>query len=272
MTDQRPIPILLYHSIDVDRPKTYSRWVVTPACFEAHLALLQDEGFVPIAVGTFASARASGQSLPANSVMITFDDGLADFLVYAMPILAKFGFPATLYVTSGHVGKTACWLSHLGQGDRPMLTWREIADLANAGVEIGAHSVSHLQLDLLGRREARQEILGSRDAIEDAIGRPVHSFAYPHGYSTHLIRQMVSQAGFLAACGVRHALSSSREDPYQLSRIIMEQSMTLSTIARFLAGTGLPIAPATCPPAVFGWRQIRRVRQVFDNRSPPLAS
>jgi hypothetical protein len=50
----------------------------------------------------------------------------------------------------------------------------------------------------------------------------------------------------------------------------MEQSMTLSTIARFLAGTGLPIAPATCPPAVFGWRQIRRVRQVFRQPFPSL--
>jgi peptidoglycan/xylan/chitin deacetylase (PgdA/CDA1 family) len=272
MIEQHPIPILLYHSIDADRPKPYGRWVVTPACFEAHLALLQKEGFSPMTVEALASAKASGKSLPAKSVVITFDDGLADFLLNAMPILAKFGFPATLYVTSGHVGSTAEWLAHLGQGDRPMLTWRQIADLANAGIEIGAHSVSHPQLDLIGIEEARRQIIGSRDAIEDMIGRPVRSFAYPHGYSTRATRQMVSDAGLRAACGVRHALSSSREDPFQLSRIIMEQSMTPSTMKRFLSGSGLPIAPGTCPPKVFGWRQVRRARQVFEKRSLSLAS
>lgn len=271
MTDPTTIPILLYHSIDSHRPKAYSRWVVTPACFESHLALIRDEGYQPITVETLAAAKASGRTVPPKCVIITFDDGLADFLLNAMPILSRFGFPASLYVTSGYVGGMARWLAHLGQGDRPMLSWPQISTLADAGIEIGAHSVSHPQLDLVERHKARREIVESREAIEDAIGRPVRSFAYPHGYSTRATRQMVSEAGFLAACGVRNALSSSREDPFQLSRVIMEQSMAPATIARILAGSGLPVAPAACRPAVFGWRQVRRARQVFAKRSMGVA-
>lgn len=257
------IPILLYHSIAWERPDGYGRWVVTPARFEEHLSTIRDEGFRPITVEAFALARASGERLPARTVIITFDDGLADFLHGAMPILSRFGFPATLYVTSGYVGGSARWLSDLGQGDRAMLTWRQIASLAEAGIEIGAHSISHPQLDLLGRERTLSEVVGSRKAIERAIRRPVRTFAYPHGYATDMTKRIVADAGFLAACGVRHAFSSSREDPLQLSRIIIDQSMGASEISQFLAGKGLAVASAAFRPAVFGWRQARRVKQLF---------
>lgn len=264
------IPILLYHSVDHARSKKYARWVVTPACFEAHLRLIRDGGFTPITVQAFALAKAAGETLPQKSVIITFDDGLADFQEHAMPILARFDFPATLFVTSGYVGGTARWLANLGEGSRPMLSWKEIAALADAGIEIGAHSITHPQLDLIGRDQAVREINGSRDAIEAAIGRSVSSFAYPHGYSNPVTRRLVSEAGFKAACGVRHALSSSREDPHRLSRIIIEQSTTLETFLAFLSGKGLPVAPAICRPAVFGWRQVRRLKQVIEGAPPQV--
>ena len=257
------LPILLYHSVDWERPDGYGRWVVTPARFEAHLSAVRDEGFLPITVEAFAMARASGERLPARTVIITFDDGLVDFLYGAMPILSRFGFPATLYVTSGYVGGSARWLADLGQGDRLMLSWKQIASLAEAGIEIGAHSISHPQLDLLGRERTLSEIVGSRKAIEAAIGRPVRTFAYPHGYATGMTKRIVEDAGFLAACGVRHAFSSSREDRFRLSRIIVDQSMGAREISQFLAGKGLPVAPAAFRPAVFGWRQARRVKQLL---------
>lgn len=259
------IPILLYHSVDRERSGGYGRWVVTPACFETHLSVIRDDGFLPTTVEAFARSRTSGGRLPARTVIITFDDGLADFLHGAMPILSRFGFPATLYVTSGYVGGSARWLAGLGQGDRPMLTWKQIASLAEAGIEIGAHSISHPQLDLLGRERTLSEIVGCRKAIEGAIGRPVRTFAYPHGYATAMTKRIVADTGFLAACGVRHAFSSSREDPFQLSRIIVDQSMGAREISQLLAGNGLPVAPAPFRPAVFGWRQARRVKQLFES-------
>nr|CAD6405344.1 polysaccharide deacetylase family protein [Rhizobium sp. Q54] len=266
-----PIPILLYHSIDRNPGAAYSRWVVTPERFETHLALIHHGGFKPITVEAFATAKASGEALPERTVIISFDDGLADFLRFAMPALSKFGFPATLFVTSGYVGGRAGWLAGLNEGDRQMLTWPQVAGLAEAGIEIGAHSVSHRQLDLIGKAQARQEIHGSRKAIEDAIGRAVRTFAYPHGYTNRSTTKIVSEAGFIAACGVRHAFSSAQEDPFRLSRIIIEQSMTSEQFTRLLAGVGLPIAPAVFHPAVFGWRQFRRARLFLETTNKALA-
>jgi O-antigen biosynthesis protein len=261
MTDA--LPILLYHSIGWERPGEYARWVVTPARFETHLSVICDEGFTPMTVEAFVTARITGTAIPERTVIITFDDGLVDFLTGAMPILSRFGFPVTLYVTSGYVGGSAGWLADLGQGARPMMSWRQIASLAEAGIEIGAHSVSHPQLDILGRERAVEEIAGSRRAIEDALGRPVRTFAYPHGYSTVATRQITAEAGFLAACSVRHAFSSRREDRFSLSRIIVEESMGAAEISGFLAGKGLAVAPTAFRPAIFGWRQARRIKQLM---------
>ena len=87
--------------------------------------------------------------------------------------------PSTLYVVSGCVGSTSRWLGTEGESQRSMLSWRQLRELDRAGVEIGAHSHSHPQLDTLPSTEAWSEILLSKCQIEDHLGHRVESFAYP---------------------------------------------------------------------------------------------
>lgn len=256
-----PVPILLYHSVDSECSAAYRPWMVTPQRFEQQMAYLADNGYRPVDASTLSSWHAAGIPPGPETVLITFDDGLRDFVSGALPILRRFDFPATLFVVSGHVGGTSRWLSSLGEGDRPMLTWTELRELGEQGVECGAHTSSHPQLDLLSSAAAADEIARSKRVLEDGLGRAVDAFAYPHGYATAAIRQAVKDIGFTSAFRVRNALSSPHEDRFALSRITMGEEMDDSDMARLLSGRSLPIAPAPDRLAALGWRLVRRLNQ-----------
>ena len=109
----------------------------------------------------------------------------------------------TLYVPTAYVGGRSGWLREEGEHDRPMLSWSALKDVAAAGVEIGGHSHSHAQLDLLSTAAVRAEITACKAELEDGLGRSVRSFAYPFGYSRKAVRSALAAAGFDHACSVR---------------------------------------------------------------------
>jgi len=256
----RRLPILMYHSVGVTSSDTYRRWVVTPDRFARHVDFLAGHNYQPILVSTLASLIASRAALPPRPVVITFDDGLRDFLTGAMPILQRHSFFATLFVVTGYVGSTSRWLHPLGEGMRRMLSWKELREVSACGIECGAHTNSHRQLDILPPADAFEEILSSKSILEDRLGRPVEAFAYPHGYASRATRELVREAGFTSACRVRHALSSTGEDLFALSRIVMTNDMDENDLAQLLGGVGLPVAPARERLAATGWRFVRRFR------------
>jgi len=130
-----PVPILLYHSITDDATPRYRRWTVSPAMFAAQLAYLHEHHYTPITVSQLVHAFSDTTQLPSRPIVLTFDDGLADFYTNALPILAKHHFRATLYITTGYVGGTSRWLAALGEGERPMLQWSQLSEIDAAGIE-----------------------------------------------------------------------------------------------------------------------------------------
>jgi len=254
----RPIPILMYHSVDRASDRGSSRWTVSPALFDEHMCWLADHGYRAVTISALRSACAAGAPLPPRTLAITFDDGLRDFLTEAMPVLERCGFPATLYVVTGYVGKTNRW-SQPGEDGRPMLSWSELRGISRGGIECGAHTHSHPQLDIIPPADAFAEIRRSKHCLEDHLGCAVHSFAYPHGYASRSTRDLVRQAGFTSACRVRHALSTTNEDPFALSRIIMTSDVRANDLGPLLAGEGLPIAPPPDRLAGIGWRLARKL-------------
>lgn len=254
-----PVPILMYHSIDNLGAAPYRRWVVSPERFGRQMAVLAAGRYWPLTMQELAECLARHRPLPPRSIAITFDDGLGDFASNALPVLEHFGYKATLFVVAGRVGKTADWLEPLGEGQRPMLDWATLRDLAARGIEIGAHTMSHPQLDILPPALARQEIFESKAVLEGALAHPIRAFAYPHGYASPAIRALVAAAGFNTACRVRHALSATSENRFALSRIIMTEDVSDAGLATLLGGHGLPVAPPVDRLVSSGWRWIRRV-------------
>jgi peptidoglycan/xylan/chitin deacetylase (PgdA/CDA1 family) len=237
------LPVLLYHSIAPSaRPEQYG-WITAPEVFADHMAYLQDEGYRTLTLSEYAAMLVEPMvEAPEQTVVITFDDGFADFAEYARPVLTRYDIRSTMYVVTGCVGSTSSWLDSVGEGDRLMMGWSDLEALAAAGVEIGAHTHSHPQLDIISRDLAWEEIRRSQGVLEDRLGHEIPSFAYPFGFHGPRVRALVERAGFRSACAVKDALSGPGDDPLAISRVIVPGDTSVATLTDLLAGRGRPTA------------------------------
>lgn len=254
------IPVLLYHSVAGDVDGAFAPYTVSPATFARHLDLVVESGSTALTFSGLVDALTGAAPMPERPVVITFDDGFADFATAAWPELATRRLPATLYVTTGALGSTSTWLERDGAGDRPMLTWDDVVALDAAGCEIGAHTVTHVPLDCVDRPLAEREIRGSRAALEDALGHEVRTFAYPHGHHDRHVRRLVIDAGFESAAAVRNALSHPRDDVFAVARVTVRRDDSDARIAELIDGRGAPIAPRRELARTKVWRRVRRHR------------
>lgn len=259
----KKVPILMYHSISCNASSRFRQFTVSPASFAEQMAYLHQHGYAPMTITQYVGVRSQGgTALPERPVVLTFDDGFADFFTDALPVLKKYNFTATLYVSTAFIDGVSRWLRHERETTRLMLTWEQLTEISSSGIECGAHSHSHPQLDVLSRRVARDEILQSKRLLEDHLGRQVFSFAYPYGYYTAQVRQFVREAGYTSACAVKHALSSRADDPLSLARLLVSADSTIDEFAASL--TGRSSSPATAAYKIYArartplWQLVRR--------------
>lgn len=257
-----PVPILMYHSV-TDRPAAETRGLaVRPGDLAEQLGHLADGGFTPLTFSDLACASCgSGNALPARPVVITFDDGYADFHSEALPVLARYGFPATLFVTTG-------WLDDAGPhaAGRPldrMLTWRQVEEVAAQGVEVAGHSHSHPQLDQIGDAALREELVRNKALLEDHIGKPVPTMAYPYGYSDKRVRRAVVAAGYDAACAVNNAMADVQDDRFAMPRLTVDRGTTMATFQAAVAGRGVGALYLRERSLTTGYAVVRRTKRVL---------
>lgn len=250
----------MYHSTSELASAKFARWVISPELFDAHLAYLKAAGYQSHTVSELVSMLQHGSFNPLyKHVVITFDDGFADCYHNALPALRKHEMQATFFIPTQYVGRTSQWLEPLDEGDRPLMFWDQIRQLAEEGHEIGSHSHSHAQLDILPLSLAEQEIRQSKHILEEQIERRVDSFCYPQGYHSPAVRTLVEQAGYTSACGVKHALSSESDDRFSLARLIMESVTDLYALQSLLEGRNVPVAPYPEKVQTKAWRSMRRL-------------
>jgi peptidoglycan/xylan/chitin deacetylase (PgdA/CDA1 family) len=239
-------PILMYHSISRHATPKFKPFTVSPELFAEHMACLHQHAYTPITVTQFVEARAQGASvssaLPERPVVLTFDDGFADFFTEALPVLKQYGFTATLYVLTEFINGTSRWLQHEGEATRPMLTWDQLTEISKCSIEIGAHSLSHRQLNTLLPAMAREEIVHCKRLLEHHLGREVSTFAYPFGYHSATLRQLVREAGYTSACTVKDEICSETTNSFALVRLTVSADTTVDTFAALLSGVSSAVA------------------------------
>jgi peptidoglycan/xylan/chitin deacetylase (PgdA/CDA1 family) len=191
--------VLMYHSVG----PTIECGSLQPHRFEEQLAYLAEHRVV-ISLRELADSRRAGRPLPANSVVITFDDGFEDNYTHAFPLLMRYGLKATIFLTTrfvdGAVDITARWPAYRGL---PPLNWTQVREMRAAGIQFGAHTVTHSPLTGLSQEDAWREIHHSRQHLQHRLKEPVAFFAYPRGQIRDISRRLmrlVAHAGFEAAC------------------------------------------------------------------------
>lgn len=259
------VPILLYHSVSADPAGWIAPYTVTPQVFARQVDLMVESARTPMTVSELVAALHSRTKLPPRPLVVTFDDGFADF-TDAAALLATHDVPSTLYVTTGALCGRGPRPPEMAIPPAPMLDWSQLAELTDQKVEIGAHTHTHPQLDTLRTPAAMDEIRHCKHLIEDALGHEVPSFAYPHGFHSSRVRQAVEAAGYSSACAVLNALSSDTDHAFSLARLTVRATTTPEQMAAWLAGRDAPVAPYPEKLRTKAWRMYRRVRGTRSSR------
>ncbi len=186
------VVVLCYHRLE---GKAGGALSIEPALFEKQMEEIKQAGLAVISMKDFLAWRRGEKNIPPRSVLITIDDGYVSGLDVGVPILKKYGFPATFFI----------YTNYLNNGGKSM-TWAQLASLRDDGFEIGCHTVSHLDLrrkpsKVAGEYDAwlKDEVERSKQILEENLGIRCATIAYPFGHHSEKVHEACQAAGYEAA-------------------------------------------------------------------------
>ena len=201
--------IFCYHRL-VDKIR-YPGTEITPAAFEAQMKELKDRGITVISMQDLLAWKRGEKSIPPRSAVVTFDDGWKSQYEVAWPIMKKYGYPFTMFIyTEGVRGGS------LGGGEA--ITWEQLADMRDNGVDIEAHTATHQDLReghtitlITGGKRTRtkltgpqyeewmqNEVVGAKQLLEQRLGIKVNCFAVPFGNYNEHVKEIARKSGYEA--------------------------------------------------------------------------
>ncbi len=247
------VPILLYHSVADHAARRDLPFTVTPATLAGHLRVLDERGATTLTVSDLAERFRLGAQVEPGTVVVTVDDAYADTAEVLAPALAAIGMTATVYVSTATIGSTV--------RDSRMISWAQVRELVDAGLEVGSHGHRHVPLDLLRGATVLAELTTSRALLQDWLGDDVSTFAYPYGFHTPAVEHLVAEAGFRSACAVKNALSHPGDDVYALARVTVTRDTGAEDLAALLdsllQSPTLPLSTARRRVKTRVWRGAR---------------
>jgi peptidoglycan/xylan/chitin deacetylase (PgdA/CDA1 family) len=221
------VPILYYHYIRINpnpRDRLGFSLSTPPAMFRAQMQYLADHGFQVISLHQAVVAVKNHSGLPSRPIVLTFDDGYADFFTAAIPVLQSHGFTATSFVISGRMGLGA------------FMTPSQVVAADGMGFTIGAHTVDHVALAAQTPVRATWEMKQSKLALEQLLGHPVVDFAYPYGSFNQYDMAQAKSLGFETACSTLYGTVHSAGQLYELSRMRIGGGLPLTYFAGVVGG------------------------------------
>jgi len=228
----------MYHQIGEPAPRgaPYRSLTVHPAAFRRQMRWLRRLGYRGLSmrdVMPYVRGERRGRV-----VGITFDDGYRNVYRNALPVLREVGFTATNYFVVQQLDGGNVWDYENGVAHSDLMSEDEMRDWARQGMEVGSHTLSHPNLTDLSESDARAQIQGSREQLEQMVGEPVTAFCYPYGHETPVLREMARAAGYDNATTTAGGLARPDDDPYGLPRVVVARSTHL---LRFLQKCTTPL-------------------------------
>ena len=179
----------------------------------------------PISLARMSQHIQNGTSLPSKAIAVTFDDGYQDNYENAYPILTKYHIPATVFLTTGFIGtgEIPRWDKEYYKADKAlMLSWEQVREMSDSGISFGSHTLTHPFLTRIPQKQAQREIYLSRNIIEQQIGKPVTTFAYPGGNFDSETKEIVKDAGYTAAVSTIPGHNTIHDDVHALRRNVIQ--------------------------------------------------
>jgi peptidoglycan/xylan/chitin deacetylase (PgdA/CDA1 family) len=265
--------VLCYHIVEAPAAP---RMHIDRETFRQHLRYLEMTGYNVIPLRhLYEYVSGERASIPKNAVVITIDDGWRSTYTEAFPELQKRRFPFTVFIYPNIIGKTA-----------NALTWDQIKEMADAGVDIQSHALTHPFLTKRRHRSMsderyaewlRRELVESRRILEQKAGRKVEFLAYPYGDYDDRVAMAAKAAGYSAALTCDFGRVKKGSDPLRMKRFVIDDTMDFADFRNYLgaepmqlaekqpkAGTGAP------PDAVTVSAKIARFESL-DPRSVGMA-
>jgi peptidoglycan/xylan/chitin deacetylase (PgdA/CDA1 family) len=196
--------MLMYHGINTSTSRVHPYFEIntSPEMFAQQMEYLYDRGYNPVTLDSAVQMIDSGKVV-SKAVVITFDDGFHDFYSAAMPILSRFGFPATMFVVSNFVGSRPHRF-----GERRVMSWAELREVQANGIQIGSHTATHPILRNLSLDNVEMEIKKSKQDIEQNLGPPITSFSYPYGFPEQAYSFVASVKKFMEEAGYKSGVTT----------------------------------------------------------------
>lgn len=230
--------ILTYHSID-DSGSVIS---TSPAIFRQQMRSLRETDHNVISFRELTVALRENAPLPVRTVCLTFDDGFQNFYTTAFPALQEHGFKATVFLVTDFCGQNNDWAGNPKDFPKSrVLSWGEVKELANHGVDFGNHTRTHPDLTRTSAEHALREVEESKRKIEDSLGCEAAGFAYPFGRSNPRLREMVGRF-HESACSTdlgkvgpqSERLALERIDAFYLSNLRVFGCLSTKAFDRYL--------------------------------------
>ena len=194
--------VLCYHGVSEEWP---SDLAIQPGQLDEQISFYLEHGYRPVTFTEAVTGRAS-----EHVISVTFDDAYRSVLELGLPVLAGLGVPATVFAPTSFVGSssplgwdgTAHWASSDWSSEIQTMSWEDLAELAANGWEVGSHTRSHPHLTELSDEQLDDELRGSREDLEEALGVPCTSIAYPYGDCDSRVGLAAARAGYRAGGGL----------------------------------------------------------------------
>ena len=216
------VPILMYHSISDNlfgKSHPYYQINTSAEVFSRQMRWLRNRGFRSIDLCELIEKFERRENLD-KTVVITFDDGYRDFMDGALPALKQCGFSATIFLATDRIQDAPTRLN-----GAEYLTWQEVRELHREGIRFGSHTVTHPDMRSLGPDQIEYELGYSKEVIEQNLGEPVNSFAYPFAFPeednnfTRFLLDVLENQGFLNGVTTILGRASRKSSPYFLPRL-----------------------------------------------------